>query len=328
MTGLEVGDGWIAATVYGTDAYEVELTVNQEGGVFGACGCPYGQEGHFCKHCVAVGLTVLGQAEGIPRQRAAAADRAAGLESWLQSRSREQLLDLVREQLAGDRELRRRLELRAASDSSDMGTVRDRVMALLDPGPFARYGYVEYADAHAYGRQAAEAVTVLRTLTDSGKAAQAVALARDAIRELGQRYGEIDDSDGVVGSVGSVASELAEAHLEACHVARPDPVETAEWLVGHLLGDGNDATGIDLPDYRDVLGASGLARVRQLATEAWHRAPSGWAAKYLMERLVKAEGDVDALIAVYAADLTPTGATHLQIASELEATGRTAEALA
>ncbi|MFD7335522.1 SWIM zinc finger family protein [Streptomyces violascens] len=302
VCGMEIGDGWITATVQGTEAYEVELTEDEEGGILGDCDCPYGQEGHFCKHCVAVGLTVLRQASAIPRQRAAAANRTAGLEAWLQALSHDELLALLREQIAHDRGLRHRLELRAASARSETAVVRERVMAMLDVRPFARYGYVERGDAGAYARQAAEAVDALRALAAGDRAQEAVGLAREAIRALSQAYGEIDDSDG---AVGDVARELAEAHLQACGTARPDPAETAEWLVGHLLSDLNDATDIDLVDYRKVLGPAGLARVRELATEAWHRAPNGWAEKYLMERLVKAEGNVDALIAVYAADLAP-----------------------
>ncbi|WHM40809.1 SWIM zinc finger family protein [Streptomyces sp. BPTC-684] len=324
VAGLEVGDGWITARVQGTDVYEVELALDGDRGVLGDCACPYGQEGHFCKHCVAVGLTVLRQAEAIPRQRAAAAARADALEAWLRALSREELLTLLREQLADDRELRRRLELRATAARSDLGTIRDRVLALLDPRPFARYGYVEYADAHAYARQAQEVVAALRTLAADGRPADAAALTREAIEALCRTYEEIDDSDG---AVAEVASRLAEAHLEACRAARPDPDDVARWLVGHLLGDLGDAVDIDVYDYREVLGEAGLARVRHLATEAWQRKPSGWAEQYLMERLVKAEGDVDALVAVYAADLSPTGATHLRIAEELDAAGRDEEAL-
>ncbi|RCH68955.1 hypothetical protein DT019_09985 [Streptomyces sp. SDr-06] len=324
VSGLEVGDGWFTATVQGTDAYEVELTEDRERGVLGECNCPYGQEGHFCKHCVAVGLTVLRQASAIPRQRAAAAKRTKGLDTWLTSLSHDELVALLREQIAHDRRLRRRLELRAASARSDMDVVRERVMAFLDVRPFARYGYVEYEDAGAYAEQAAEAVDALRALASGGRADEAVVLAREAIRTLSQTYGEIDDSSGAVGDVGR---DLADVHLQACNAARPDPVETAEWLVRHLLSDLNDVTDIDLVDYRKVLGPAGLARARELAAAALRRAPNGWAEKYLMERLVKAEGNVDALIAVYAAHLSPTGTTHLRIAMELDAAGREAEAL-
>ncbi|WP_239516310.1 MULTISPECIES: SWIM zinc finger family protein [unclassified Streptomyces] len=322
---LEIGDSAITATVDGTDAYEVELTEDEEGGLTGWCDCPYGQEGNFCKHCVAVGLTVLGQAEAVPRQRSAAASRTRLLDSWLESRTREELLALVREQLADNRDLRRRLELRAATAGEDAGIVRERILSLLDTRLFARHGYVEYADAHAYGRQAAEAVTALRTLTASGRSADAVEVAREALRTLGRTYGEIDDSDGLIGDV---ATGLAEAHLEACRNARPDPVETSEWLVRHLLDDANDAIDTDLFDYRDVLGEPGMARARELVEAAWRANPKGSAEKFLMERLLKADGgSLDALVAVHAADLAPTGHTHLVIAKELEAAGRAAEAL-
>ncbi|MFP1627277.1 SWIM zinc finger domain-containing protein [Streptomyces sp. 5K101] len=325
VSGLEVGDGSVTAVVHGTDSYEVELTLGGEDGLSAWCDCPYGQEGNFCKHCVAVGLTVLRRAKTIPHQRAAARARASGLEAWLTALSRDELLALVREQIAEDRRLRRRLELRAAAARSDLGTVRDRILALIDPRPFARYGYIEYADAPGYAQQVAEAAAALRALTTDGRAAQAVGLAEEAIRVLGEAYGEIDDSDGVVGQA---AAAVAEAHLEACGAARTDPQRLAEWLAGQMLGDSNDVTDLDPLDYADVLGPSGLARLRQLAAEALRRRPSGWAERYLMERLVKAEGDVDAVVALYAQDLDPSGATHLRIAEELESAGRADEALA
>jgi hypothetical protein len=75
----------------------------------------HGQNGFFCKHLVAAGLTVLRQAEDVPQQREAAAAKARTLESWLDGLSREDLLRLVREQVREDRGLRRRLELRAAA---------------------------------------------------------------------------------------------------------------------------------------------------------------------------------------------------------------------
>ncbi|MGK5497865.1 SWIM zinc finger family protein [Streptomyces sp. URMC 125] len=324
VSGLEVGERSITAVVRGTDVYEVELTFGGDG-LSGRCDCPYGQEANFCKHCVAVGLTVLRRAKTIPHQRAAARARSSGLEAWLSALSRDELLALVREQVAEDRELRRRLELRAAAARSDLSTVRDRIIALIDPRPFARYGYIEYADASGYARQVAEAASALRALTADGQATQAAGLAEEAIRVLGKAYREIDDSDGVVGEA---AAAVAEAHVEACGVARPDPDRLAEWLVGTVLDDRDDVTDLDPLDYADALGPSGLARLRRLAAEALGRRPSGWAERYLVERLAKAEGDVDTLVALHAQDLDPSGATHLLIAEELEAAGRAGEALA
>ncbi|WP_329283986.1 SWIM zinc finger family protein [Streptomyces sp. NBC_00691] len=323
VSALEISETTITATVDGTDVYEVELT-GHERGLTGWCSCPYGQEGNFCKHCVAVGLTVLSRADSVPARRATAASRGRRLDAWLEARSRDELLSLVREQLADDRALRRRLELRAAVAGDDLDAVREHVLGQLDTRPFARYGSIEYADARAYGLQAAEAVSALRALVRSGRAAEAMEAAREAVTVLGRNYGEIDDSDG---AVGDVAEALAEVHLDACRAARPDPAQTADWLVDHLLSDLNDVTDVTLSDYEDVLGAVGLARAYERVVPAWRAHPKGRAEKHLMEQLAKLDGGVDALIAVHAADLARSGATHLVIARELERAGRPADAL-
>lgn len=325
VSGVEVGDGWITASVHGTERYEVELALDGPDGLSGACDCPYGLEGNFCKHLVALGLTVLARPESLPRQRKAARERAQDLDGWLSALSRDELLALLREQIDEDRQVRRRLELRAASARGDLTAVRSRVRDLLDIGPFAQYGYVEYADARAYADQARQAVSAIGALTGSGRAADAITLAREAMRLLAGAVESVDDSDGRLGQVGA---GLADAHLDACRAARPDPQELARWLAGHVLGDTDDGlTDIDPLDYDDVLGEEGMAALRKLAVEAWRRNRRGWAEKYLMERLAKAGGNVDAVIAVHAADLAPNGHTHLVIARELEAAGRFDEAL-
>ncbi|MFD7767188.1 SWIM zinc finger domain-containing protein [Streptomyces sp. NPDC059787] len=325
VSGVEVGDGWVTASVHGTERYEAELTLDGPGGLSGACDCPYGLEGNFCKHLVALGLTVLARPESLPRQRKAARERARDLDGWLSALSKDELLALLREQLDGDRQLRRRLELRAASARGDLTAVRSRIRDLLDIGPFAQYGYAEYADARAYADQARQAVSAIGALTGSGRAADAITLAREAMRLLAESVKTVDDSDGRLGQIGA---DLADAHLDACRAARPDPQELARWLAGHVLGDADDGlTDIDPLDYEDVLGEDGMAVLRKLAAEAWRRNRRGWAEKYLMERLAKAGGNVDAVIAVHAADLAPSGHTHLVIARELEAARRFDEAL-
>lgn len=325
VAGVEVGDGWITAGVHGTERYEVELTLDEPGGLSGACDCPYGLEGNFCKHLVALGLTVLARPESLPRQRKAARERAQDLDGWLSALSKDELLASVRELVGEDGQLRRRLELRAASARGDLAGVRVRIRELLDIGPFAQYGYVEYADAQAYADQAGQAVSAIGALTGSGRAADAVVLAREAMKLLAQAVESVDDSDGWLGQVGA---GLADAHLDACRAARPDPGELAHWLVGHALGEGDDGlTDIDPLDYADVLGEAGRAVLRKLAVEAWQGNRRGWAEKYLMERLAKAGGDVDAVIAVHAADLAPDGHTHLVIARELDLARRPGEAL-
>lgn len=60
------------------------------------CSCPYGQEGNFCKHCVAVGLAVLAAGEDLPLVVEATRARKAAFDQWLESLSKDQLLAELR----------------------------------------------------------------------------------------------------------------------------------------------------------------------------------------------------------------------------------------
>ncbi|MCZ0983065.1 SWIM zinc finger family protein [Streptomyces diastatochromogenes] len=324
VSGVEFGDGWIRASVRGTERYEVELLLGGRGKLTGTCDCPYGQEGNFCKHLVALGLTVMAQEADLPRRRKAARDRTRGLDAWLTGMSRDDLLALVREEVAEDRNLRRRLELRAASARGDVAGIRSRIRQSLDIGPYAQYGYVEYADARAYADQAGQAVKAIRSLTASGRAADATTLAREAIGMLAAVAESVDDSDGRLGEIGA---GLADAHHEACRATGPDLEELAHWLVTHALDDAAHLTDIDPLDYEDLLGERGMTALRRHAIEAWRANRTGWAEKHLVQRLAKSGRDIDTVIAVHAADLAPNGHTHLLIARELDTAGRPAEAL-
>src|SRR6266704_3108511 len=77
---LEVTDTEITATVYGSGEYRVCLRSGDHG-LGGTCACPYGQDGFFCKHCVAVGLSVLELGDDLPRQIEASRARRERLES-------------------------------------------------------------------------------------------------------------------------------------------------------------------------------------------------------------------------------------------------------
>ncbi|MFB7511511.1 SWIM zinc finger family protein [Streptomyces broussonetiae] len=85
VTAVEVGDGWITATVHGTDAYQAELTLGGPDGLAGERDCRYAMEGNFCKHLVALGLIMLGEPEAVPKQRGRARSRAQelGASGWV-----------------------------------------------------------------------------------------------------------------------------------------------------------------------------------------------------------------------------------------------------
>ncbi|WKK27294.1 hypothetical protein QZH56_17880 [Streptomyces olivoreticuli] len=322
------GDGTVTALVSGTEVYEVTLWFTDGGRPGGECDCPYGRQGHFCKHCVAVGLVLLDgtRSQGVPAQRSGSV-----LREWLAALTHEQLCALVEERLGQDREWRRALELRAEVERAARGGsgagdpagavagVRARILELVDAGQFSRYGFVGYTDAHAFGDQIIEAAGALRTLTGAGRAERAVVVAREAIETVLRSYECVDDSSGYVGGA---INDLADAHLQACRACCPDPGEMGRWLVGRILHNDYGTPEWDLEAYRDVLGPAGLAEVRRLAEEAYARQPSGWVEKQLLESLHQAAHDVDALVDLYAQDLAPGGWTHLRIARTLDTPAR------
>jgi uncharacterized Zn finger protein len=119
VTRLRPITGGVRATVYGSEPYRVAL-MWAGGELTGDCSCPYGSEGNFCKHCVAVGLSWIDRAE------ADGADADAGVDSpdveitdlrfYLASLDHDTLVDLLCEHAEDDDDLYDQLVLMAAQD--------------------------------------------------------------------------------------------------------------------------------------------------------------------------------------------------------------------
>lgn len=106
--GLKHDADLVVAEVIGTRRYRVRLWVDG-GELAHACTCPVGEEGRFCKHCVAVGLAWVNSRMPSARARPTLAD----LREHLSRQSKEALVELLMEQATADERLRRRLLLEA-----------------------------------------------------------------------------------------------------------------------------------------------------------------------------------------------------------------------
>ncbi|MFO1451187.1 MAG: hypothetical protein U1F61_23715 [Opitutaceae bacterium] len=149
----------------------------------------------------------------------------------------------------------------------------------------------------------------------------------------------MEQADDSIGELGSLVQELQDLHLAACLVARPDPEELARRLFAWEFNDPWDVFFNAVETYAPVLGETGLAAYRRLAESAWQKLPvhpQGARAGYdrvrfrltrVMEALARMSGDVDALAAIKAKNLSHT--THyLQIAELYHQAKRADEALA
>ncbi len=348
VSSMETVGNQVIATVRGSADYLVVLTlpeVSSGAGPRGECNCPYGQEGFFCKHCVAVGLAILRDARAVPRQRGktastskttgtdrrARASKPSDLSTWLNAVSRDELVALVCDQVVEDDDWRRRLELHAATAASDVPAVRDRALSLLAGGEeygqyrFAgQYGYLEGPESWYYARRVRQVTEAVRQLSAAGRAGDAMLIAEQALAAISGSSRHASDRAGVIAVA---AGELAAAHQEACRATAADPVRLADFLAARMI-DPDDAEQVHPADYADLLGTDGMARLRERISQAWTANPAGWSERLAMESILTLLGDVDGLVAVLASSLDGRGCAHLRIAGELDQAGRADEALA
>lgn len=322
-------DDTLKARVLGSEEYRVELRANGRR-LEASCTCPVGMDGEFCKHAVAAGLAWL--ARGKEGGGTAEIDVLETIRAYLGTLSKEALIECLLDQAADDPQLRARLQTSALSVSAPTDTKAQKALvrrAFALPG-----GYIDYDAMPTFIAQAETIAGLLRGLLDRGQAQQAISLAGEALRQGIAVYENIDDSDG---EFGEFLHRLTSLHLEACKAAPLKSEALAAELFALQLLDDWGLFHVD--SYAPLLGDQGLARYRALAESAWRAVPElgpGSRREYggkalrlslIMEALARLDGDLDALIAVKARDLSQVYA-FVEIATLLAEAKRHDEALA
>ncbi|WP_433790663.1 SWIM zinc finger family protein [Actinoplanes sp. CA-252034] len=303
----ELPDG-VVATVEGTESYVVRL-INRRG-LRGECSCPYGEDGNFCKHCVAVGLSLL--ATEPARQSPQA---GFDLRAHLESEDGPALVELLLELAADDPALYRRLSLRAAT----RGRPDVKELRRLVGGLRAR-GFLPYGRGFAYARKAREVIDALDSVA-TAHPAQIGPLYLTAIHNIAKTIEQADDSSG---SIGDALDQAVAGYAAACRAAPPDPVKLASWMIDVQV-NGPGWPELSIADFADALGARGLTAYRDLL--ATTPDDNGLTIRQLREDYLKVIArDTDALVALYAEDL-PQAYRYVQIGAALRAAGRKAEAI-
>jgi len=302
---LEFEGAEINAIVTGT--YEYDVTIWRERAKLeGQCSCPWSQEGNFCKHCVAVGLAALASADGPKVEgQAAIVPAHTDLESWIDALGADELREELRALIRGDRGLRRRFELRAAQASQDVEQVRKLARQLLGRGGLREP--IEYEDAFDYARNVREVSEAIIVLIDKGHAAEALDLIREALSDTRAAIEDAENSDSD-GTIAHAMAQLLPIHLRACRETSPDPTELAAHIAEHNLAVPHEFDfAYNIADYAEMLGEAGVVLVCDVYRAAYERNPKGWREKQLMEQLVRASGDLDALVEFLSRDLDSHG---------------------
>lgn len=339
---VEDGDS-LVASVHGEMRYRTILTIGRSG-ITGSCTCPVGDEGTFCKHCVAVGLRWLATDVPAPptparraKQGARTGNRSApersitmkDVRAHLATLPSATLVELVVQHALEDEELRQRLVLdvaKAASTGVKLHTYRQAISNAIGMGG----RFIDYREAASYFLQIHAVISSIEALRDTEPLA-VIELVEHALQLLERAMGHVDDSDG---NAAEVLDRLHALHLAACTLSRPDPEALAERLFERERNSDWEIFRDSATRYASVLGAKGIARFRALADDEWRKFPAIGVGEQrrafsgerfriasIMESLARLTGDVDAIADVKARDLS-SAYSYLEIAELYHESGR------
>jgi hypothetical protein len=322
---LVVSGNTAKATVEGSELYRVLLTVDDVG-LDGECECPYGAEGFFCKHCVAVALAWLKAKPALKDEPAKEPAPQRSLEDFLLSQKSSWLVAELLRAAAADPQLHARLEVAAGVRpyGDDLRLKLSDAIEILD--------FVDYKGARAYFRGVDDALEDLTEYARNGGVGARV-LAEYALDLVEEAIQQVDDSDG--GGLEAL-EQVESAHFEACMAVPPeDPLELADYLVDRALSSGYGVFRGAISNYAGVLGRAGTARYRERLEEAFRALPPRESGEHdghrfnvtsLLEHVAQVQGGTDAAVEVLARDITDES-DIVRIVQALRIKGRDEEAL-
>ncbi len=274
---LEPGEQMaLAAVVRGTQPYRTRVWIDDDGDVEGYCDCPHAEDGYFCKHQVALALTLRGRLGGdMPEANEVAARKvaAAAKRAETQTRNRETLKAFVEGQSAqalaerlwqwaqDDRD--RMADLKAWATTSQAGGDAKALTTVITELLREHRGFLDWREAGAYAARAERVLPLLRTWLAKDPA-QCRALCEHALRRVYKAAEHADDSNGQIGGLMESFMDLLMQALRAS----PPP---ADWVEPWFKLMAEDPWG--LWNEAQVLAAAGpavQARYAQRVTRDWH----------------------------------------------------------
>ncbi|MFH1159030.1 MAG: SWIM zinc finger family protein [Pseudomonadota bacterium] len=331
-------NGAITAKVKGTHTYTVKLR-EENGELDYSCTCPMGDDGSFCKHCVAAGLFWLEQKMDGKGKKAGGGGghdevTMEDVKGYLETLEKNVLVEMIMQQAEENDALREKLLMQAAQKTGggrSLAAWKKIIRETIDPGDF-----IEYHEMSDYAARVRNVLDTLEDLLKDGPV-EAMELVDYAIAETEIAIESVDDSNG---EMGDILQRLQEVHLAACRKVGPDPEELAARLFDRELNGQYDVFHGAAATYASILGERGLAVYRRLAEEEWkkikplvpnkeereERSHRRFTITHMMESLAEASGDVEALVEVKKKDLS-YAYHYLQIAELYKKSGNHDKAL-
>lgn len=305
---IQTTDEKIIARVKGTELYDVQLW-EEDGELMFDCTCAHADDGNFCKHCVAVGLTWLAGMTDFNKTEVEV-DEKPQIDSWqnirdyLATQSPETLIKLLLDAAQYDERTYRSLLLKAEPpnmNANTLNTLRKAIKHAI---------YVDdsdYTDGSVLAENINKVIDSLEDLLTPSGATTLIELTEYAIERLEKMRDDISDEEG---EIFGVDERLGALHLQASLLAPIDPSALADRLFQLETTLSETVNNFDPLTYRDALGEIGLQRYRELAEVEWNKIKAteyhenGRKIKSIMKALATACGDIEELIAIHATDLS------------------------
>ena len=203
------------AQVEGTELYDVRIEMKSSGSLDCSCTCPY-EYGEHCKHIAAVLYAIE---ETFPDQLGAKPRKKNGrrqtrhdkLRQRLEQASREQLVAILLDLTARDRELLNQLLIRLDAGDAKPMDYRRVVKDALRAGR-GEYGYLDYTGSQRAARKIDELLDQVERWLDSDELNKAISTCQAIIDEVAPALANADDSSGSLGGcISTAVMKLADA---------------------------------------------------------------------------------------------------------------------
>jgi hypothetical protein len=268
---LRHSDGRIEAVVNGTDDYIVTLSVHSTRLQY-TCECPLGDDGAFCKHCVAAALAWLAQqdTQHMVHRRKVSSRKVtdAEIRQALLAQEKETLVAWLCEWSKENDTLKRRLITLACLRNDPETAAAALRLELKNAIQIRRF--VEYREAATYAGRVEAALDAVEAFLRQGHAEPVICLCESAMKFLEAALDNLDDSDG---QGTELMERIAALHFAACEQAKPDPRELGTRLfsldVNAHYGQWNGIA----ERYKSLLGEEGVAAYKAAAAAAWALSP-------------------------------------------------------
>lgn len=292
----------ITADVDGTEIYRVTLKWTRTQ-LEGACDCPASEGFDFCKHCVAVALSL--QADQAQQDNLLQGGELNRIKAYLLKQDKEKLADWLLELIKSEKPLLQEWSLRAdnALGLLDAKAIRKRITAAI---PYNRHLY-RYNQVRSYFAQIETFVDQLQEMIENLPADDALKLIDYALQRIYRALETIDDSGGFRYYA---VEELQNMHITTCARLDWKPKKLSNYLLGLAFGDYVDLYPAIPSSYLETLGEEGDQLFYENVRQRWDELPalaqdSDFDSKYqymklqfMLEEAARHAGDEKAIISL------------------------------